>query len=124
MKRKLYYNDQWHDSIADAARATGRTASAMYKRVSMEYTSDKDGVRYTRRMEHRQAILDFIQAYHRAHRVAPTFAEVALDVFNTDNPGAVNAHLRALRAGGFVTWADGRPRTIRVLKATYKEKES
>lgn len=123
-KHKWVYNGVEYDSIADAARANGREPRSMYTRYYSGYTSDNENFVLDRRVNRRQAILDFIQTYHRANHAAPTFAEIALAVYGNDNPGLVNYHLKALRAGGFVTWVAGSPRTIRVLKATYKEKES
>jgi SOS-response transcriptional repressor LexA len=63
----------------------------------------------------RQAeIYRFIQTYRAEHGIAPTFRETASGVGL--HLTTVEAHLKALKKKGVVTWTAHIPRSLRVLK--------
>ena len=65
-------------------------------------------------MTARQAqIASFIGQFTQQHGFAPTLREISQG-FSFKTPTGVTCHLRALKRKGFVTWDEGKSRTIRL----------
>jgi repressor LexA len=62
-----------------------------------------------------QSVLDWISGFIDVHGYSPTVREVAF-AFNLKSPNAVTVHLNPLRKKGYLTWIDGKPRTIRPVE--------
>ncbi|WP_081412706.1 transcriptional regulator [Fictibacillus gelatini] len=61
------------------------------------------------------AILEAIRNYIDQNHYAPTVREVGQAVGLTSS-STIMGHLERLRKKGFVTWEQGRPRTLRVIE--------
>lgn len=64
----------------------------------------------------RDAILDFITAYHADRGYSPTVREIAAGV-GLRGPAAAEYHLAILEAGGCIARTPGIARSIRVIEA-------
>lgn len=60
-------------------------------------------------------ILAWVDAYIASHGFSPTCRELAT-AFGFKGPNGAACHLRPLRRKGVITWIDGKPRTLRVIK--------
>lgn len=60
-------------------------------------------------------ILAWVDAYIASHGFSPTCRELAAS-FGFKGPNGAACHLRPLRRKGVITWIDGKPRTLRVIK--------
>ena len=65
--------------------------------------------------DRQRAILVWINEYIAAHGFSPTIRELVRAFGFKSTNGAV-CHLQPLRTKGYVTWLDGSPRTLRVIK--------
>ena len=63
----------------------------------------------------RRKMVQFIEEYLREHGCSPTNREIA-DGAGLASVSSVSYHLQALKAAGIVTYEDGCPRTVRVLR--------
>ncbi len=64
----------------------------------------------------RQAILRELLRREQAHEPAPTWTELGEAVGGLSHH-TVRYHCRAMSAAGLVTWADRKPRTLRLTEA-------
>ena len=64
--------------------------------------------------QRRRDILDFIVRFQAEHQYPPTYREIG-DEFDIRSPNGVMTHLNILREKGYLTWAEGKARTLRVL---------
>ena len=67
-------------------------------------------------IDRRRAILRFVRAYVKKHGFAPSIAEVAEGV-GLASKTAVRYHLETLRREGWVSWVDGKYRSLQVTKS-------
>src|SRR5687767_7619065 len=58
-------------------------------------------------------VFDFLKSYVAEHGHGPKVREVC-EAVGLSSTGSVQAHLRALRADGRITWEKGKPRTLTV----------
>ena len=65
-----------------------------------------------------RTILSFIRDYSNTNGCAPSHRDIAEGV-GLGSRGSVSYHLKILRAGGYITYEEGLPRTIRLLSAKY-----
>ena len=56
-------------------------------------------------------VLEYIEAFIKRHRFSPTLNEIA-QAFGLVSRGGAALHARNLKAKGWITWADGKQRTI------------
>lgn len=62
-----------------------------------------------------QAVLDWIRGFIDVHGYSPTVRQVAF-AFNWRTPNAAATHLRPMRKKGWVTWEEGKARTLRIVE--------
>lgn len=60
-------------------------------------------------------ILAFIKKYIKENEYPPTFEEIG-EAVGLLSRSTVHAHLHSLKKKGYISFIDGSPRTIRVLK--------
>lgn len=65
--------------------------------------------------ETKKNILVFIKGYIKENEYPPTFEEIR-EAVGLLSKTTVHAHLHSLKKKGYLTFIDGSPRTIRVLK--------
>ncbi|OAH61931.1 hypothetical protein [Domibacillus aminovorans] len=65
--------------------------------------------------ERRQKIFDYICSYIEQNNYSPSVREIGKHV-GLVSTSTIQWHLDRLRADGYVTWQDGKPRTLRLLK--------
>lgn len=65
--------------------------------------------------ERQEKVLAWIEAYIAEHGYSPTFRELCKAFRFKSTQGAV-CHLVPLRKKGFVTWCDGKTRTLRLTR--------
>lgn len=65
-------------------------------------------------IDRRRAILRFVRTYMKKNGYAPSIAEIAVGV-DLASKTAVRHHLEHLKGEGWVTWTDGRYRSLRVV---------
>ena len=56
-------------------------------------------------------VLEYIEEFICKHRFSPTLSEIS-QAFGLASRGGAALHARSLRAKGWITWADGKQRTI------------
>ena len=56
-------------------------------------------------------VLKYITEFISTHRFSPTLSEIA-QAFGLVSRGGAALHARNLKAKGWITWADGKQRTI------------
>lgn len=56
-------------------------------------------------------VLEYIEEFISTHRFSPTLSEIA-QAFGLVSRGGAALHARNLKAKGWITWADGKQRTI------------
>ena len=56
-------------------------------------------------------VLEYIEEFIKRHRFSPTLNEIA-QAFGLVSRGGAALHARNLKAKGWITWADGKQRTI------------
>jgi repressor LexA len=59
-------------------------------------------------------VLGWITGYINVHGYSPTVREIA-NHYGWKTPNSVMCHLYPMRKKGYVTWKDGRSRTLRVI---------
>lgn len=60
-------------------------------------------------------IFDALCEYVNNNGYAPSYRELA-KICNLASPSTVKNHLDKLRIKGYITWIEGQPRTIQILK--------
>ena len=60
-------------------------------------------------------IVAWVTAYIGQHGFSPTIREL-VTAFGFAGPNGAACHLRPLRKKGVLTWIEGKPRTLRVVK--------
>ena len=65
--------------------------------------------------DRQREILAWVDAYIASHGFSPTCRELAT-AFGFKGPNGAACHLIPLRKKGRLTWVDGKPRTLRVIK--------
>ena len=56
-------------------------------------------------------VLEYIEEFIKRHRFSPTLNEIS-QAFGLVSRGGAALHARNLKAKGWITWADGKQRTI------------
>ena len=56
-------------------------------------------------------VLEYIEEFIKRHRFSPTLNEIA-QAFGLVSRGGAAFHAQNLKAKGWITWADGKQRTI------------
>ncbi|OAH53057.1 hypothetical protein AWH48_11910 [Domibacillus aminovorans] len=67
--------------------------------------------------ERRRKIFDYICNHIEQKNYSPTVREIG-DHVGLASSSTTQSHLNRLKADGYVTWENGKPRTLRVLKYT------
>jgi SOS-response transcriptional repressor LexA len=62
-----------------------------------------------------QRILDIIVEYIRIKGYPPTYREIG-EVANVKSSSTIQQYLDKLKSKGYVTWLQGQPRTLKVIK--------
>lgn len=65
-------------------------------------------------IDRRRAILRYVKKHQKDHGFAPSIEEIATAVQVTKT--AVRHHLDVLKAEGWVTWVEGKYRSLKLLK--------
>ncbi|PJN91312.1 transcriptional regulator [Bacillus sp. mrc49] len=62
-------------------------------------------------------VLEAIKLYKSQNGYPPSFRELG-EVLGLKSPSTISGMLDSLRKKGYVTWQEGRPRTLQILKTT------
>lgn len=60
-------------------------------------------------------LLELIIIYINEHKISPTTRELA-HLYGVKSSSTMHGYLERLREKGYITWHEGMPRTIQVLK--------
>lgn len=65
--------------------------------------------------DHQQKMLHYIDEFASERKYPPSIREIG-EAVDLKSSSTVKGHLDRLKASGYVTWEEGKTRTLRVLK--------